>query len=137
MATKKTDTGDKTYLMDLSGGRMRRITVPASWKVTFGPLVPKPSGDDRYQNKTFALRFYEGRDQQRAIFTDVLSFRDESLKVEERVTKTKQQVVHKDAPSGRREMVVEARVTEWRDPLAPEDSTADANFLAITEAKDF
>lgn len=134
MATKKTaaPAGEKTYIMDLSNGRLRRITVPSSWKVTFGPLVP-PRESERHERKTFALRFYEGKDQQRAIFTDVLSFRDESLKVEERVTKTKQKMVHKDAPGGKREMMVEARITEWRDPLAPEDGTADSSFLAITD----
>lgn len=134
MASKKTTvaTIEKTYIMDLSGGRLRRITVPASWKVTFGPLVPRRE-DDRHQHKTFALRFYEGKDQQRAIFTDVLSFRDESLKVEERITKTKQQVVKKEAPGGAREMVVEARITEWRDPLAPQDGAADNAFLAISD----
>ncbi len=141
MATKpKTITGpaDKTYIMDLSGGRMRRITVPADWKVTFGPLVPHRPGEKNYDHqKTFALRFYEGKDAQRAIFTDVLSFRDESLKVEERVTKVKQQVMNKNGPTGAVGTVVEARITEWRDPMAPETPTDEAFLQLGKPTKDF
>jgi hypothetical protein len=129
MAAKKNSDAMKTYLMDLSGGRMRRITVPASWKVTFGPLIP----NDKYGNERgkYCLRFYESKDQQRAIFTDVVAFRDASLAIEERVTKTKQQTIHKDGPTGRREAVVEARVTEWRNPDSPQDVESDKQFLAI------
>ena len=129
--TDKPET--KTYLMELKGGKLRRVTVPAAWKVTFGPLVPSEirHGDVR----TFALRFYESKEQQRAVFTDVIAFRDISLPVEERVSKIKQKMVHKDAPNGRREMMVEARITEWRNPDAPEDDhvEADQEFLAISD----
>lgn len=122
-----------SYLMHLPGGKMRRITVPSEWKVTFGPLVPPREGNDRYQQKTFALRFYEGETKQRALFTDVLSFYDESLAIQERVTKVKQQVVNKNAPGGKTGMVVEARITEWRDPLAPEAESTDGKFLQIEQ----
>lgn len=131
MAEKATET--KTYLMELKGGKLRRVTVPSTWKVTFGPLVPSEvrHGDVR----TFALRFYESKEQQRAVFTDVIAFRDVSLPVEERVSKVKQKLVHKNAPGGRREMMVEARITEWRNPDAPDDDHAEADeeFLAITD----
>jgi hypothetical protein len=125
----------KTFLMELKGGKLRRVTVPATWKVTFGPLVPSEvrHGDVR----TFALRFYETKEQQRAVFTDVVSFRDMSLEVEERVSKVKQKMVHKEAPGGRREMMVEARITEWRNPDAPDDdggvAAQDQEFLAIAD----
>lgn len=124
----------KTFVMGLTGGRLRRITVPASWKVTFGPCVPGgnkqgyTNGSDKFG---MSLRFYEGKDHQRAVFTDVIWFRDASLKVEERVTKTKQKVIDKETPSGRKGMVVEARITEWRDPEAPDDET-DQDFLRLT-----
>ena len=124
--------GTKTYLMEVKGGKLRRVTVPSSWKVTFGPLVP--SEVRHGEVRTFALRFYESEQQQRAVFTDVIAFRDVSLPVEERVTKIKQKAVHKDAPGGRREMMVEARITEWRNPDAPEDEThGDSDFLQITD----
>jgi hypothetical protein len=129
----------KTYLMEIRGGTLRRVTVPASWKVTFGPLVPSEirHGDVR----TFALRFYESKEeQQRAVFTDVIAFRDVSLPIEERVSKIKQKMVHKNAPGGRREMMVEARITERRNPDAPDDEVADQgdnDFFALTdEAED-
>ena len=127
----------RTYLMETKGGKLRRVTVPASWKVTFGPLVP--SEIRHGEVRTFALRFYESKEQQRAVFTDVLAFRDTSLPVEERVSKIKQKVVHKNAPSGRRDMMVEARITEWRNPDTPDDDATDSDdeFLQITDEKDF
>lgn len=129
-ATSKTDEM-KTYVMTTTGGGMRRVTVPAKWKVTFGPLVP-PKERDHGSSKGFALRFYEGANQQRAVFTDVIAFRDESLKVEERITKTKHKVATKQAPGGAKQVVMEARVTEWRDPLQPDDG-GDTEFLSLTD----
>jgi len=135
---KPTSDETKTYVMTLASGSLRRITVPAHWKVTFGPLVPPrdQSGESqsRFSGKWFALRFYEGKDQQRAVFTDVVAFRDESLRVEERVTKTRHHVAHKQAPGGQRQVVMQASVTEWRDPLAPDDG-GDQEFLQLEEEK--
>lgn len=70
----------KKYTMYLSDKRMRQVTVPAEWRVTFGPLVPQPQERGNYERlKTFALRFYESKEQQRACFTDVMSFYVEDI----------------------------------------------------------
>lgn len=124
-----TENGGKTtYIMHLRSGELRRITVPSNWRVTFGPLVPGKEG-----RGSPGLRFYEG-DNQRACFTDVESFRDASIDIEERVTREKQQVMRKETPSGSKDYVVSARVSEWRNPDAPEDAEKeDQDFLKITD----
>jgi len=108
----------KTYLLEKKNGNVTKVTVPASWKVTFGPVIS--GGGDRYGNSegrtTLALRFYEAKDRQRAIFTDVKSFRDASIQIAEKVTKTEQQRVRKKTPEGEKDFVVEARYSEWRNP---------------------
>lgn len=122
--------GEVTYLLHLSRSnygsesKLRRITVPASWRVTFGPLVPGKEGRGQP-----SLRFYEGENQ-RACFTDVESFREESIKIEERVTREKRQTVRKNTPSGQKDVIVTAQVSEWINPDKPEDcEAADQEFI--------
>lgn len=110
----KEDIEMKTYILDLRGDGQRRITVPASWKVTFGPIVPGARADRRDVG-TLALRFYEGKDQQRAIFTDVRSFRDSSIKLEEKITKIQEKVLHAETDDGVKNYVVQAKESSWRN----------------------
>lgn len=72
MATK-TDDEVRTYQITTNSERFR-VTVPSDWKVTFGPVAPgvRGSGD-------LALRFWEQENKQRAIFRNVVSFRDLSI----------------------------------------------------------
>jgi len=118
---------DKTYIIETKGGMLRKVTVPEAWKVTFGPLMPGTRGD-----QALALRFYEAGDKQRAVFVDVKSFRDASIPVRERVTKTKAQRVRRDAPGGAKDVVMEARITEWRDPDGEEVTNTDEDFLELS-----
>lgn len=62
------------------------------------------------------LRIYETKEKQRACFVDVVEFRDDSIPVEERVTKSQSQTLYRDTPEGRKQVVVEAQVKEWRNP---------------------
>lgn len=120
-------TETKTYILELRNGKQRKLDVPEDWKVTFGPLIP----GDRGGNGTLALRFYEGKDKQRAIFTDVASFRDASIPILEKFTKTQSKRHTKHTPEGAKDFVVEARMTGWRDPDAPDDETAHDEFLSL------
>ena len=86
-----------TCVLELKDGGLRRVTVPSAWKVTFGPLAPANKGG----NGGLCLRMYEDNTRQRAIFTDVRTFRDASIPIEERVTKTDEQVVWQETPEGR------------------------------------
>lgn len=116
--TKKTD-GTKTYILDLNNGNMRRVEVPASWKLTFGPTIPYTgkNGMVPVSQGGTALRFYEGnKENLRAVFTDVRAFRDSSVPVMEKRTETQKKVIKKASAGGMHDVHVEARVTEWVNP---------------------
>lgn len=65
----------RIYEIVSASGR-QRIEIPDDWKVTYGPVSP---GKASYGGN--ALRLYESETKQRAIFTDVISFRDLSIPV--------------------------------------------------------
>lgn len=72
----------KTYLLD-TGREQMQIDIPDDWKVTYGPVTP---GAKSYGGAEYALRIYETESKQRAIFTNVKSFRDLSIPVRRLVT---------------------------------------------------
>ena len=121
-----TQSPDETrdYILNCKHGKTKKVTVPAHWKVTFGPMVP----GSKYE-QTPCLRFYESANLQRAIFTDVESFRDASIPIVERVTKKQTKTHTQKTPEGDRDVVVEARMTEWRDP--DQDHDPDEEFLSL------
>lgn len=108
----------KTYILDLNNGDMRKVTVPSSWKLTFGPTIPYAGkGMASVASGGTALRFYEGaKENLRCVFTDVKAFRDSDVEISERRTSVQRKVVQKEAPEGMRNVEVEARVTEWINP---------------------
>lgn len=107
-----------TYLLDLHNGAVRKVDVPSNWKVTFGPTIPY-SGKYTGRDGGTALRFYEGnKENLRAVFTDVIAFRDASIAVLDKKVSTQQKVVHEDTPQGGRNVVVTAVTSEWVDPNA-------------------
>ena len=119
-------------------GRLRRVTVPANWKLTFGSLVPyvQKANASPYGNHTLALRIYEGsKENLRAVMTDVASFYDESIVVQEG-TMT---VVHKNtARVVSKKGVADVNITPSLEPawdleepiteLAVESNSRAANF---------
>src|SRR5690349_1767028 len=110
MKKNEKKTGMKTYILELIGGNLRRITVPDTWKLTFGPTVPY-SGKGSSVSDKVCLRFYEGsKDNLRAVFTDVRAFRDADMEIMERRTEVKRQVVQKASAGGMKNVEVEARV---------------------------
>jgi len=121
---------DKIYILNCRGNKTRKVTIPCNWKVTFGPLVPGSKSEQRP-----VMRIYEGanKEMQRAIFTDVESFREISIPVLEKVTKRHRKTMRKQTPEGDKDFVVEARETEWRDP-DQEDVTPDEEFLNFPTA---
>lgn len=76
------DTGIVKYEIERTEGTYR-ITVPAAWRVTYGLL--HPGSKDRYGQEGYVLRIYETDTKQRAVFTNVLSFRDLSIETERKV----------------------------------------------------
>lgn len=105
-----------TYIVEMRDGSRKKITVPKSWRVTFGLFAP---GSARNVGKS-ALRFYEGsKENQRAVFQDVEAFRDMSIVLEEEITKTQDEILTKETPEGRKQFVVQASVKTWRNPDTP------------------
>lgn len=131
---KVLDPKNKIYILELTGGGVRRVTVPASWKLTFGPTIPYAGkGMTSVAGGGTALRFYEGnKENLRAVFTDVKAFRDAAMPVMERRTQVQRKVVEKKTPSGTKNVEVEARVTEWVNPDDAEESAEGAKpFLQM------
>jgi hypothetical protein len=124
------DVAKTTYLLTMKNGDLKKVTVPSSWKVTFGPLVP--GGKNGYNGHDgVALRFYAGKDQQKAVFTDVLNFRDMSIEIVERVTTTKQESYRKEGEDQGQVIIAEVQVHEWKNPDEPK---SDSNKAAMETA---
>jgi hypothetical protein len=120
----KTDT--KTYLIEFENKTRKKITVPETWKVTFGPSVAGPQKPvPGYQHKMpMALRFYETAEKQRAIFTDVISFRDMSIEIEEEVTSTQEKQGFMECDGVRKATTFQAKTREWVNPDRPQERPA-------------
>ena len=78
------ETTTSTYELTFANGSIKNITVPSSWKVTFGPAyVPNGTRPNAVRRQVpMAIRFYETKDRQKAIFLDVISFLDTSLDID-------------------------------------------------------
>lgn len=119
-----------TYLVCRKGGNDQKVTVPSKWKVTFGPLHPGSKSHEASQTST--LRFYEAANRQRMVITDVVSFRDTAIKVEEKRVSTKQQTMYRNVPGGEKAVVVEGRMEEWVDPDKP--NQVEPEFFRIAKS---
>lgn len=73
----------RELLLERNGRPDLRITIPEDWKITFAPVNPSQGYGDN------ALRLYETKDKQRAVFTNIVSFRDLSIPVQQRLVETK------------------------------------------------
>lgn len=126
-----------TYVLTLKSGALRRVEVPAHWKITFGALIPYTSKSS--YSSTPALRFYEGnKENLRAVFTDVESFRVlGDMQITERRTDVQRKVVQRQDAGGLKNVIVEARTTEWLDP-DDEEAGAEkaAPYVGLIESGD-
>lgn len=124
---KPSPPGTTTYILDTKKHEQRRVTVPQSWRLTFGPTVPY--NKNGHGENQWGLRFYDGQ-ALKAIFTDVIAFRDMGIEcVEKRVKVTRQQVSKADRNGGK-DVFAEARIEEWVDPDAP-DTPIDPDYLRL------
>ena len=104
-----------TYEIEFDNKTKKRITVPSSWKVTFGPASAGNQKGHSQFKMPLALRFYENKDRQRAIFTDVASFRDLSIKLEEEVVNTRIKEGFVEVDGARKATSFSATTKEWVD----------------------
>ena len=131
------------YIIEHDNGSRSRITVPDSWKVTFGPAVKGfNSGSDAHRKVPMALRFYESDTKQRAIFTDVKGFRDASIKIEREHVKVQEKAGFMECDGVRKRTTFQAQVKEWvadddKEPAELPKLPSDASiFGAETEDED-
>lgn len=120
MAKKKESQGkETTYLIEFENGRRQKITVPSTWKVTFGPAARGSNGEKGMRQKMpLALRFYEAETKQRAIFTDVVCFRDVSIKIEEERVDVQQKDGFMECEGERKRVNFQATSKAWVNPDA-------------------
>jgi hypothetical protein len=78
----------------------KRITVPSTFKVTYGPLFVGGKGAFADQGGGAVLRFYENDTKQRALFRSVLSFRDLSLPLMQEIVTVEAEAVSEDDGKG-------------------------------------
>lgn len=126
-----------TYLLELENGGRRKIVIPSSWKVTYGPLVPGSKDGNLQGRGALCLRIWEGsKDNQRAVITGVVGFRDLSLPVQDEITTSHEEVVSKQTEQGMRDVVVRGEVKEWVDPDKPRPLPSEfSSARAITGPK--
>lgn len=132
----KAPAATKTYILELKNGDTRKITIPAHWKITYGNVVPYQGKGSHSGEHRVALRLYDGsKENLRAVMTDVAAIRDESIKVLERRTSVKRQAAQKKTSQGMKDIVIEARMTEWVNPDAEEDDPPQ-EFVSLPKAKE-
>lgn len=129
----KKASSDKTYILELKNGDTRKITIPASWKMTYGSVVPYTTRNERPgTHADYALRLYEGsKENLRAVMTDVVAIRDASIQLMEKRTTVQRKQAQKSTAQGGRDVVVEARITEWVDPDNEDQGVTPKEFLKI------
>ena len=114
----------KTYHIEFKNGNEKRITVPADWKVTFGPCVVG-GNSGRGMEMPLALRFYESKENQRAIFTDVRSFRDMDIKILEKKVSVQEEQGFIERGGKKKATTFQAQCVEWKDADDPENDNLD------------
>lgn len=68
----------RTYQIEFTDGSAPvRVVIPASFKVTFGAIVPGRPG--AATSGPLGVRIWEGAEKQRAVYANVASFRDLSI----------------------------------------------------------
>jgi len=132
---KRKDEDMTTYLITHEDRTERKITVPSDWKVTFGPAA---RGANRLGGPgsgvvkvPLALRFYESETKQRAIFTDVVSFRDISIKTEVKKVKIQEKQGFMECDGQRKATTFQATTEEWIDP----DELGNTPALPMSETR--
>lgn len=135
---KKPATGPRTYILELKNGDTRKVTFPAHWKLTFGNVLPYQGKDQKnHVEHRIALRVYgDSKEDLRAVMLDVVSFRDQSIGVLERRTSVQRKGGTLKTEHGSKDVVYEARMTEWVNPDKEDSTSTGAEQFKALEKKD-
>lgn len=113
------EAATKVLLLQMRDGTQKRITIPAGWKVTFGPLVPGSKDTAVNGSQATALRLWSGSKNaeiQHAVFTNVESFRDMSISIMEQVEEVRKDTYVKQGDASGEAIHAEVRVKKWINP---------------------
>lgn len=124
MTKRRSSDQQVTYLFLMDDNSERKVTVPADWNVTFGALIP---GSQSNAGR-IALRIWKGK-QQKAVFEGVKGFRDMSIPIEEKITKTQAETYYKGEGDNRKAVNVEVAASEWVNPDKPREQSAPVQRL--------
>lgn len=125
----------KTYLITHDNGNETKISVPASWKVTFGPAARGNNAGKSHSVMPLALRFYEDETRQRAIFTDVKSFRDLSIPVFVKKKSTQEKHGFMECEGSKKATIFTVETSEWINP--DEESDENRKLLTPSDVQNF
>lgn len=104
----------RTLLIKQADGTEIQIDIPVDWKVTFGPAA---LGIEKHSGRVpMALRVYETEKMQRAIFTDVVWFRDTSIPIRIKRVNTREKEGYVEYEGARKRTSFRATTTEWVNP---------------------
>lgn len=113
----------RTYEIVTKDGKFR-IDIPETFKVTFGPVI----GAKGYDGGGMAFRVWESETRQRALFINVVSFRDLSLPLMREAVRrfgAEEWIADDGSYTGKKAETVER---QWRpaDEVQPAHSTTPA-----------
>ena len=104
-------TETRQLLIERNNGKDLKITIPADFKVTFGQVQPGKGGG---YGEGFALRIYKTEKDQRAVFTNVKSFRDLAIPVEEKIVQRTSESKNSSNGKGKAQHIANSEaIEEW------------------------
>lgn len=122
MSEEEKKEATRTLLITKKNGEEMQVKVPVGWYVTFGPVAVATSRSDG--RMPMALRIYESDKNQRAIFTDIESFRDMAIPVRVKKTNVQEKEGYMECEGVKKKTTFQAVTTEWTDPDNVEDKPA-------------
>lgn len=119
MAAAKTAPASRSILVERSGGKDMIVEdIPGDAKITFGALHPGTKDGTGYGRAGSVLRIYQGSatgGNQLMVITDVVSFRDLSLKIKQKKITVKDKSKAQRGPDGTFRATENETTTEWVD----------------------
>ena len=112
----------RTLLITQKDGTEFQVDIDENWKITYGPAVVGYGSKAVDRNVPMALRIYETERLQRAIFTDVISFRDMSIPIRVKQENVQTKDGFTECEGIRKRTTFQATTHEWVDPDAEESS---------------
>ncbi len=122
----------RTLLITLKNGDEIQIDIPTSWKVTYGYVQTGFTSKDG-RTVPMALRIYETDKHQRAIFTDVASFRDMSIPIRVKKVSVQEKAGFMECEGVRKRTIFQASTVNW---VNPDSNEPEDNPLEIGMPKD-